>query len=344
MLKRTVALLLLLVLGAFCFAGCDEDEGVPEGMYSVTLEGEPFILYVPGSWTDNRDSGISSAYLSVKNGVTVAARYYTVGDTALDDFVKQYVDSVKDSDNYKETEEGAYAKKTSLGTNKDARKHEYTFDRVSSENGVDVKSNVTVIQYFAKSGSNVIMLSFYGITEQLTDEYLEMFAQIRKEFVICEGSKVSEKAKTDKKTPDGMKIASFDSAQYVFYVPMAWECSLADKLSEAHTPDNKANVTVTAYALESEKTAEEYFAECEKSYELIKGYEKLGEPTERKVGGRDALCYTYKAKYGESEYKIMQTVFEYNSQMYSVTYTAAADVFDTHTEAVNKMLDAFRFR
>lgn len=342
MIKRTVALVMLLLLGVFCFAGCNEDDGVPEGMYSVTLEGEPFILYVPGSWTDNRDSGISSAYLSVKNGITVAARYYTVGEQALSDFVSAHVADTKAE---LETQNlvGELNERTALGT-KEAMKYEYTFDRASSVSGDDTATNVKVIQYFAKSGSNVIMLSFYGITSQLTDEYYNMFEQIRNEFVFCDSKPAADTPKTDKKTPAGMKIASFDSAQYVFYVPTEWKCALSDKLTEAHTADNKANITVTAYALETDMTAEQYFTESEKIYARdIKGYERLGE-AKRTVGGREAISYTYKALYGGVEYRIMQTVFYYNGQIYSVTYTAAAENFDTHTAAVAKMLDAFRFR
>ena len=340
MLKRTVALLLILVLAALCFTGCKDDEEAPEGMYSVTLEGEPFILYVPGSWSDNRDSGISSAYLTVKNAITATARYYTVGDMALKDFVDAHVADTAESladQNFKQT---ALNEKAALGK-KEAIKYEYTFDRASLESGET--TNMTVIQYFAKSGSNVIILSIYSATKALTDEYVEMFEQIRSEFVFCDGKKVDD-VKVDKKTPDGMKIASYDGAQYVFYVPTSWACDLTGKLTEAHTSDRKANITVTAYALSNDMTVEQYFLMCENSYKKdIKGYERLSS-ADREVGGRSAISYTYKAVYGEVEYRIMQTVFGYNGQMYSITYTATAESFDTYNADVTKMLDAFRFR
>ena len=347
MFKRTIALLMLLALAFFCFAGCNgEDDGVPEGMYSVTLEGEPFILYVPGSWTDNRDSGISSAYLSVRNAITAAARYYTVGEMTLEEFFDDHVAKTRESlaeQNYDDQDGKGINKQSALGK-KDAMKYEYTFDRTAIENGGATVTNVKVIQYFAKSGSNIITLSLYGISSQLNEENYSMFEQIRKEFVFCDGKKVND-VKVDKKTPEGMKIASFDSAQYVFYVPTGWECDVDNKLTEAHTPDIKANITVTAYALETEMTAEQYFISSEEIYKRdIKGYERLGEAAKRKVGGEEALSYTYKAVYDGVEYRIMQTVFYYNSQIYSVTYTATAEVFDTHADAVAKMLDAFRFR
>ena len=58
------------------FSGC-ADDGVPDGMYSATIEGEPYIFYVPEGWTDNRDSGISSAYYSLDIPVLASAKYYT---------------------------------------------------------------------------------------------------------------------------------------------------------------------------------------------------------------------------------------------------------------------------
>jgi hypothetical protein len=84
MTKRIISCLLILIFCFVGFAACgDKEDGVPEGMYSVTRPGEPFILYVQGDWTDNRDSGISSAYYSIFNGVVVSARYYALPEGAL---------------------------------------------------------------------------------------------------------------------------------------------------------------------------------------------------------------------------------------------------------------------
>ena len=76
---------------------------------------------------------------------------------------------------------------------------------------------------------------------------------------------------------------------------------------------------------------------------VMNGYEFI-EKTERKVFELDAVSYTYKAVYGGSELRVMQTVFLYNDLLYSITYTAHADRFDVHLEDVEMMLGAFRFR
>jgi hypothetical protein len=74
------------------------------------------------------------------------------------------------------------------------------------------------------------------------------------------------------------------------------------------------------------------------------GYELLGEPISRTVAERNALSYQYKALYGGSEYKIMQTVLIYNGLAYSITYTARADAYEAHINDVELILNSFRFR
>lgn len=338
MIKKMTACLLLLCACLCCLCACGEKDDVPDGMYDVTLAGEPFILYVPGSWTDNRDSGISSAYYSINNAVTVSARYYTPeGSVTLTDYVNSaeagYSSSFK---NYKRVDRN---EKSLLGE-KTAVRLEYTFDKGSD--------NITVSQYYAEQGEGkhriIIMLSIYCSTRSLNDELSEMFAQIVGEFRFRDGITVSDE-RVDKNTPEGMKIASFDGAEYVFYVPRSWVCYSEDKLSSAHFPESgRPNVSVTSFAPEAEMTAEEYFKACEEIYKTdISGYERISE-SKRKISGRDALSYEYKAVYGDAEYRIRQTVTVYGNLVYSITYTALADSYDSHVADVDKMLDEFRFR
>ena len=338
MTKKIIACLLILAVCVCCLCACGDKDDVPEGMYDVALEGEPFILYVPGTWTDNRDSGISSAYYSINNAVTVSARYFTpASDITLSDYVNEseeaYASSLK---NYKRDDRN----EASLLGEKTAVKLQYTFDKGSD--------SISVRQYYAEQRNGeqriIILLSIYYATEGYSEEYEEMFEQIVSEFRFREPANVGDE-KVDKKTPEGMKIASFDNAEYVFYVPKSWVCNSEHKLSYAYYPESaRPNVSVVSYAPEAEMTAKEYFEACEEIYRTdISGYERLSE-SKTEMSGKEAISYEYKAVYGNAEYKIRQTVAVYGGLVYSMTYTALADSYDAHLADVDAMLAAFRFR
>ncbi len=331
MIKRISALLLALVMCAAMVA-CSTD-GAPDGMKKVTLEGEPFILYVPESWTDNCSSGVSSAYYSSMDNILVTARYFTPAEQkSLDEHVTALSD--------------AYAATLPL------------YVLVSREAAVLGGENAVQLVYTADANGrsytyrqlvtlykgDVVLLTFYCPTD-LYEAHNEEFSGVAEVFVLCDKGEVKNDCVTDKKTPAGMKIASGDNVQYRLYVPTSWICYSESGVSEAYYPTSgKPNVTVTAYTPDGEMTAEQYFAACETEYkQKISGYELLS-TSDRTVAERAAKCYTYRATYTEAEFTVMQTVLEYNDMIYSITYTALSDSFDTYLGDVNTMLDSFIFR
>ena len=348
MTKRILALFICVIMILPILAACDKNGDIPDGMQSVTLAGEPFIFYVPEEWTDNRDSGISSAYYSIEKSILASARYYPCDEETINAGIQAYVEKIAEQN---ATSLNGYAlvgeiKDASLGK-KDAKRYEYTYN-FGGEGG----HKTTVIQYYTFNGKDVIVLSMHIATEHLNDEYLETFDKIRSCFELCEKNakkEVNDKV-IDDDTPKGMKKASDDDVQYACYVPETWVTDLSDKLTYAYYPEESPkpnpNITVTCFSPSIDNiTAKQYFEESELEYRKnIMGYERVGEPKERKVAERDALSYQYKAKYGDNEYRIMQTVLIYNGLAYSITYTARADVYDAHLEDVDKILDSFRFR
>ncbi len=332
MAKRILAILLLLAL-VCCLFGCSND-GAPDGMFSATLDGEPFILYVPDGWMDNTSSGISSAYFSANEKTGVSAKYYTAesSDTTLEEYVASVIDD--------------YSKTNDM------------FDMESNEpdvlGGVDAREIIYTVRFegkvfkfrqlFVKYLGDFVVLSFCSPLDTFEDRG-EMFDMIADAFVLCEKGETVNDCVTDKKTPDGMKIASGDNVQYRLYVPVSWVCNSESGKSEAYFPESgKPNVTVTAYSPDSTMTIEEYFAECEEEYkEKLDGYEFISAEN-RSVAEIEARSYTYSVSVGEHDLRIMQTVFIYNELVYSFTYTALDVSFDAHIEDVNSMLDAFIFR
>lgn len=332
MLKRIAAVLLAAII---CIAavGCSSSEGAPDGMQLVSLEGEPFKLYVPDSWTDNSASGISGACYSSLYNAAVSARYRTpdAEHTTLDEYVlycaQTYVDTMLAE---------LLSNRASVLGGRDARELTYTAKHESVE--------YTFRQLITEYDGVFVILSFSCPSEYY--ESLESdFDSVVEEFVLCERSEPEGDCVTDKKTPEGMKIASADMLEYRLYVPQAWICDSESERSEAYYPESGGpNVTVTSYSPDETVTAEEYFETCDKEYKsAINGYELLSRE-DGTVAERDAVSFVYRAEYGDMRLKLMQTVLVYNDMVYSIVYTALEDSFDAHMDDVNAIIDAFIFR
>ena len=332
-MTRKIAALIAVLMLCLAFAGCSGGEEAPEGMKSVTIEGEPFKLYVPVAWTDNTASGISSAIYSPALGITVSARYHTLGeDITLTEAASKRVLELSASLEQLELKENNPA---SLG-GKDAVKLIYTV--------MHKQVKTTIVETLVIHNSDLITLRLVCPTEHY-EANAELYDTVADVFALCDKGEITNDCIVDKKTPAGMKIASADHLEYRLYVPQSWICHSESGRSEAYVSESgKPNVTVSFIAPGEEMTVEQYFAECEKQYkETISGYELLSSvPTT--VASRDAVSYTYTAKYGETSFKVMQTVIEYAGRIYSITYTALEDSFEAHLDDVNSILEAFIFR
>lgn len=329
MLKRSISGILAAVMCLALLCGCAKKDEVPDGMFSVTLDGEPFILYVPEGWTDNRGSGISSAYY-LSSSMVISARYHALGEETLDGYIDRCIEG------YKDTELIGRSSDVKLG-GKSATRLELSFDY----NDEKMKH----VQYFVEHNKNAVMLNIYCPEAKYGDSK-EIFDLVVEEFVLTE-AKSADEVITDKKTPEGMKIASPDNVEYKFYVPATWKCTPSQGIADAYYDESgRPNVSVISHAPDGEITAKGYFEQSEAEFkEELEGYEFISQ-SERKVSDIDAISFTYKLTYGSAEYKIMQTVFVYEALglVYSITYTALAESFDAHLDDVTKMLDAFTIR
>ena len=326
--------LTLCLICLFATACSNKNKDVPEGMKSVTVSGEPFILYVPESWNDNSSSGISGAYYSSPQTVLVSARYFTPADETMT--LEDYLDSCEAR--YEDTLQ-SYAKterSAALLGEENAQKLSYTM----------IRDGVVYECFHIAASYRGDIISLYGYcAEELVEGRSADYDQIISEFVFCEKPEPNDEVVTDKKTPDGMKIASADQLEYRFYVPKSWLCDPASGRSEATYPESqRSNVSVSSYSPGESMSVQEYFENAEKDYKIsLPEYERLSEE-ECTVADRKAYSYTYRCVVESVEFRIMQTVFTYNEFIYSITYTALDDTFDTHMEDVEAMLSAFRFR
>ncbi len=331
MTKKLIALFaaILLILGA---TGCAKETDVPEGMQSVTVAGEPFRLYVPTRWSDNTTSGLSSAYLSASEKIIVTARYRIADGMTADDFItlceEQYAATLTD---FTVTERTPAV----LG-GKDAVKLSYTM--------TEDEQSMSCFVICTLSDGDLISVSGYCPCD-LWGAYAGEFDEILSAFTLAPRTDENGELFTDKNTPDGMEIASAKHVEYRFRVPTAWVCDAKSGVSEAYYPESeRSNVTVTSYSPDRSMSVQEYFERCEIDYQkTLPSYERVG-MTERTVDGRTAYSYTYRTTVEGREFTIMQTLFAYNEMIYSITYTALSEQFESHLSDVEAMLNAFSFR
>ena len=334
MIKKLIALTLVTLMLGAALVSCGKNSDVPDGMQSATVEGEPFVLYVPDTWSVNTKSGISSAYSYAYDTMIASARYYAPmsAEQTLDEHM------VACAESYSQTAKDFYlvSREAALLGGKDARRLEYTM--------TDGGQNYTCVQYTTRHGDDFVSLYFYYLTSQ-KDAVSEAFESIRAAFVLCEHKAPAQSDLVDDKTPEGMKIASGKNDAHRLYVPTSWVCFPESGRTEAYVDESgKPNVTVTLTVPDTSMSIDEYLTSCKTRYaEALAGYEEI-ETRDREVAGRRAISTTYRAVYDGVAFRIMQTVLSDGDAMYSVTYTALEDRYDTYLADVEQMLGVFTFR
>ena len=329
--------LVLALMFCLCAVGCSgKDAEAPEGMKSVTVDGEPFVLYVPESWTSNTVSGISGAYYAPVDGLSVSARYTTYAADKTE-YLKACITAYETEYAHREFLLIENEKTAATLGGKDAARISFEFK--------DGETVMRVTQICAASGGMLISLYIYCPKAEL-EARAEVIEEIRAAFKIVGKSSAKAEVETTKDTPDGMKLASNKNIEYRFFVPMSWECDPSSGASEATYPESRpSSVTVTSYVPDSSMSIDEYFLSCEEKYKTeLQGYERTGKAVERKIDGRAAYSYTFDVLAEGCEIRIMQTIFIYDSSFYTITYTALEENFDTHMKDVEQMISAFKFR
>ncbi len=336
-MKKFLSIIFIIII-TLSLAACSVSDA-PEGMQSATVAGEPFMLYVPKTYTPNTASGLSSAYMTFdsdyNNSIVVTARYFTPDtDMTIDEYVTFLSESY--------TASGTNTELVSLSATVlgglDAKKMEYTL----TNNG----KTYSVRQYITKHKGDMISLTFYISTEtpELFEDGIE---EILTYFTLTDKVPVTSDNKVDKNTPEGMKIASSDNLEYRFYVPEAWICNSESGVSEAYYPESeKTNVTVTSYSPNEAMTLDSYIEMTDKNYQnTLAGYSVEYITKDMTVADKPAAELAFTAKYGETEYVIRQVIVYYPQLelFYNITYTATADA-PLHTEDFEAMIDAFTFR
>lgn len=159
----------------------------------------------------------------------------------------------------------------------------------------------------------------------------------------------------DDAVPQGYQRASnAEVCDYHLYVPDTWiaKSGTAQNFTSATVaPGDKCNVSVMLLEGEYGQTIPKYWEEQQKKYNAL--YDTFTVVSAQEVvtvgsgeGSVDGLRYVFVGDLGEGfdEVKQMQIFFIKGNSFYCFTYTAFADHYDNHLEAVNGILTNFAFK
>ena len=148
----------------------------------------------------------------------------------------------------------------------------------------------------------------------------------------------------DDETPDGMKNIAGENDAYYFYVPQSWVENQFGTGAYYSTVDT-SNIAIAAYSGSEYDTSSAYWKDfTDKVEDISTEFEVISAEEKKIISERNALQYVYTMTTGGVKYKVQQIFVAYSNIMYVITYTAAEDRFDAHTEEIQKILDEFRFK
>ena len=342
-IRCTALVLCVLLLVTLCACGTAGDENIPENMQAATVEGALYRLFVPIGWTPMTDMGISGGYASsaAESYAAVSVHEYenAEGLTAKEYAEQLYMQSIATI--YPEGGLGSIAvSDTTLG-GAPACALEYTGTRGL----VTYRTREVICAY----EGHIYVLTF-STQHELFEGYDEVYGMVKTNFTLDGTPYASDESvntvDTDADAPDGMMLASSDDVAYRFYVPEGWTLDRALPTSSAYVSESdRSNVNVTVYMPEAtQMTAEEYWSQCEQQLTAVLGDYTLLSTTSGTLDTRPSNTYVYTATVGGNLYRFAQTVASYRGMVYTVTYTALDEVYDSHADEYAAILAAFDFR
>jgi hypothetical protein len=160
---------------------------------------------------------------------------------------------------------------------------------------------------------------------------------------------------TDDIVPNGYKLASdAEASDYSLYVPDGWITSNEGTFTQATVSNSdRSNISfaVVPGVENGIRTIADYWNGQKAEYEALLG-ESFAQTEDEQgavvsVGGETGYRYIFTASYGGKDYKFMQIYLVHTGTLtadfYVFTYTAEADKYDGHLEAVNQILSYMKW-
>ena len=351
-----LCLALLMTSLISCSAPLDDDETPPEQMRCASIAGAPYRLYLPSDWNLTTDAGISGGYYSMNDAVTITAQLYDNADALTEEQFINDVLLVHLTDVFGGVL--AVTENDPIDTVLGTTVGEVNYARAAKAirySGVIGHITTMGMAVVAPFDGQVLVLTYHA-REDVYETYLSgMEAAVTNFRWLGKPYQPEDPVHTvdpDADAPAGMQLASNDDVAYRFYVPENWILDTKLPTSAAYCSESdRSNVSVTVYMPEVDQmTAEEYWALCLADLNgespedaVIRNMELLSD-TQGELGGRPAHTYVYRGEVAGKTYRFSQTIAAYRGMVYTLTYTAAEDVFDSHLDELEAMISAFVFR
>ncbi len=342
---KTVTVIILMAAMLISLLSCSDSadtEDVPTGM-QIAEKAERYTFYVPENWiVQEKIDGVSLAYAPNSDRSSISLYSTAVPEgIGVEEYWQSYA---ADYAQYKDFNLISAGKKIAFGT-PDARIYEMTF----TVGEVGYQS----FQCFCIKDGYVYIMTYLARSAQKTDEetyYSDNFSEAdysRQCFKLTDNGAAEGTARTpfaDEGTPEGMKLISDISiVDYKLFVPNEWTIDMQGGYTSAYESESRASVGVS-YTIPSARDLGEYITSLEGKYGIIYSeFSGMKEGDGVMLGDVQGYVYTYTATYAGKSIKCKQVFAIVSSYVYTITYTAEADDFDTHLAEADKIISEFRF-
>lgn len=378
-LFRALIGLLLIGFALPLFAGCSQQSEIPDGYQYATCDGAYFRLFIPTQWKSTTESGISGGMYSAKENVTVSMirgrEVHALDENSPDvsGVLGEETTSEAETEAQTEAETEQAAQETALHYAVScAQQYETSLKRykqialfrtvmgrraaVRLEYSALVgETSYTYFQVYAKHQGYFYVFTYAAPTDYYKTR-LEMAEEILGYVTFAQTpfeGKNNRVPNDGADAPDGMRLISGEDVAYRFYAPQAWKMDPNMGQSAVYfSEEDRSNISVSGHMpSEQNLTMGGYKDALLKEYEelfdhftLISDTSAEENQTDLTVDGKPAIRLVYDATLGGQSYRVDQTLVLHGAMVYLITYTATPEQFDAHTEDLNAVLGAFRFR
>lgn len=151
----------------------------------------------------------------------------------------------------------------------------------------------------------------------------------------------------DAYVPAGMKrITNRDIVDYTMYVPVEWTEDISTGVVTAYySSTDRSNISMMAFDLEdTASTLDDYWALYQQQFaDTFSDMSMMTDGDTMLIDGKPAQKYIYQASVTGTTYQFMQVLILSVATVYVFTYTSTPEVFDTHIEAIDNILEHIEF-